>query len=56
MGSRDDKTLATFVHNREVAGLPIDLVEDAFPVGDIEYKFVTPAGVEYVSYDPVPLP
>lgn len=48
MGSRDDKTLATFVNDREVAGLPIDLIEDAFPAGDFEYRFETPAGWEHV--------
>ena len=49
MGSRGDKTLATFLNDREVAGLPIDLIEDAFPVGEFEYKFETPAGTYYVD-------
>ena len=49
MGSRDDKTFATFVHDREVAGLPIDLIEDVFPAGKAEYEFESPAGVGYVG-------
>ena len=49
MGSRDDKTFAAFVHDREVAGLPIDLIEDVFPTGKYEYMFKTSTGVDYVS-------
>ena len=48
-GSRDGKTFARFVHDREVAGLPIDLIEDAFPAGEFEYEFETSAGVYYVN-------
>jgi hypothetical protein len=48
MGSRDDKTFARFVHDREVAGLPINLIGDAFPAGDVGYTFETPAGTNYV--------
>ena len=46
MGSRGNKTFSRFVHDREVAGLPIYLTEDVFPTG---YEFETAAGVEYVS-------
>ena len=49
IGSRDEKTFARFVHGREVAGLPIDLVEDVSPAGDFMYTFETSAGAEYVS-------
>jgi hypothetical protein len=56
LGSRDDKTFATFVYDREVAGLPIDLIEDVSPAGDGEYRFETPAGTDYVSQDPISLP
>jgi hypothetical protein len=48
MGSRDDKTFATLVHDREVAGLPIDLVEVAFPAGRFRYEFETPTGIDYI--------
>ena len=46
VGSRDDKTFARFVHDREVAGLPIELVEEVFPAGEVVYKFLTQAGEE----------
>ena len=47
MGSRDEKTFAQFVRDREVAGLPIDVIEDAFP--QYKYRFKTVAGMEYIS-------
>ena len=43
----DEKTFAKFVHDREVAGLPIDLIEDTFP--EYTYRFKTAAGLEYVD-------
>ena len=49
MGSRDDKTFAAFVHDREVAGLPIELIEDDFPVGEMKYRFYTLDSVEHVG-------
>ena len=49
VGSRDHKTFAAFVHDREVAGLPINLIEDVFPAGEFLYRFYTLAGVEPVS-------
>ena len=49
MGSRDDKTFAAFVGDREVAGLPIELIEDVFPAGDMKYTFFTLASMEYVT-------
>ena len=56
-GSRDGKMFAKFVHDREVAGLPIELIEEDFPAGEYEYDIVTQAGEEYVPpSDPVPLP
>ncbi len=48
-GSRDNRTFATFIHEREVAGQPINLIEDAFPVGCLKYQFYTSSGVVYVS-------
>ena len=49
IGSRDDKKFARFVHDREVAGLPIDLIEEVSPAGEYKYEFRTAAGMEYVS-------
>jgi hypothetical protein len=47
-GSRDEKTFAKFAHDREVAGLPIELIEEDFPAGEFEYDIVTQAGEESV--------
>jgi len=32
-GSHNDKTFAAFIHEREVAGQPINVIEEAFPAG-----------------------
>jgi len=53
IGNRDEKMFATFVCDREVAGLPIEVIEDAFPTGGGKYKFETPAGTDYVNQEPV---
>jgi hypothetical protein len=47
IGSRDEKTFARFVHDREVAGRPIDLIEEVFP--KYTYRFKTATGMKYVS-------
>jgi hypothetical protein len=49
MGSLADKTFAMFVHDRRVAGLHVDLIEEDFPAGQSEYKLEGPAGMEYVD-------
>ena len=49
IGSRDDKKFARFVHDREVAGLSIDLMEEVSPAGEYKYEFRTAAGMEHVS-------
>ena len=46
MGSHGNKTFSRFLHDREVAGLTIDLTENVFPSG---YSFKTATGVVYVS-------
>ena len=50
-GSRDDRTFAAFIHEREAAGQPVKLVEKAFPVGRTDYRFDTSAGVVRVNAD-----
>jgi hypothetical protein len=47
-GSCDSKTFAAFIHEREVAGQPINLIEEAFPVGRFKYQFTTSSGVVHV--------
>jgi hypothetical protein len=49
IGSCDNKRFGGFVHDREVAGLPIDLIEEVSPAGEYEYGFRTAAGMKYVS-------
>jgi len=49
MGSCVDKTFATFVHDREAAGLPIDIIEDVFPAGKNQYRIEGGARVEYIG-------
>src|SRR5216683_5215040 len=44
-GSRDDRTFAAFIHERELASQPVNLIEEAFPVGRFNYKFSTSSGV-----------
>jgi hypothetical protein len=54
--SVDDKTFAPFIHDREVAGKPVKVIGEAFPVGrDNYYSFVTSTGVTYITPDR-PLP
>jgi len=53
MGSRDAKTFTRLLYDREVAGLPINLVEDIFPVGEVNYRLTTAAGVEYIDHESV---
>ena len=47
IGSHGEKTFAKFAHDREVAGLPIELIEEVFPKH--MYEFSTAAGMEYVN-------
>ncbi len=53
--SRDDRSFTSFIHEREVAGQPIKLIEDAFPVGHIDREFITSSGSVYFSTDAVPV-
>jgi hypothetical protein len=55
-GTVDDNTLAAFIHDREVAGQPVSLIEEAFPVGQGTYTFFTSTGVTHVKADPDSLP
>jgi hypothetical protein len=55
LGSVDDSTFATFIHDREAVGQPVRLIEETFPVGRHTYKFLTSTGVIHVEADPDPL-
>jgi hypothetical protein len=55
-GSVDDKTFAPFIHEREVAGQPVDLTGETFPVGRNRYVFVSSTGETYIEPEPDPQP
>jgi hypothetical protein len=48
-GSHNDRTLAAFIDERQFAGQPINLVEEAFPVGRFDYQFITSSGIVHFS-------
>jgi len=54
--SVDDKTFAPVIQEREVAGQPVDLIGETFPVGRSRYAFISSAGMAYIDPDPDPLP
>ena len=51
--SVDDRTFAEFIHEREVASHPVNLIGEKFPVGRFYYRFHSSAGVYYVDADPI---
>ncbi len=55
-GRVEDKTFSAFIHEREVAGQPVNLIGEAFPVGRIRYQFIASTGLYYLDPDPNPLP
>jgi len=52
--SVDNGEFTTFIHEREVAGQPVNLIGDALPVGYTSYKLINSTGTFYVDPDPVP--
>ena len=48
--SRSNKTVATFIREREVAGQSVTLIERDFPVGRFDYEFHTSFGVTRVFW------
>jgi hypothetical protein len=55
-GSVEDKSFSPFIHAREVAGQPVKLIGETFPVERVGYLFFTSTGVIDVAPDPDPLP
>jgi hypothetical protein len=55
-GSVEDKSFAPFIRDREVAGQPVKLIGETFPVGRGGYRFLTATGVIDIAPDPDPLP
>jgi hypothetical protein len=56
VGSVNDKAFATFIRDREVAGQPVNLIGEAFPVGRCCYRFHSPNGISLIAPEPDPLP
>jgi hypothetical protein len=54
-GSHDDRSFTSFIDEREVAGQPIKLIEEAFPVGRGDREFLTSSGSVYFSTYAVPV-
>ena len=55
-GSVEDKSFAPFIHDREVAGQPVRLIGETFPVGQVSYRVSTPTGMIDIAPGPDPLP
>jgi hypothetical protein len=56
-GSVEDKSFAPSMHDREVAGQPVKLIGEAFPVGrENRYRFFSLTGEINIPPDPDPLP
>jgi len=53
-GSVNDKTFSAFIVEREVAGQPVKLIGETFPVGRPRYTFVSSTGISYIDPDPDP--
>jgi hypothetical protein len=50
-GSVNDKTFSAFIHEREVAGQPVNLIGETFPVGRFRYTFVSSTGISHIDPD-----
>ena len=51
-GSVDDKTFASFAHERGVVGYPVNLISEAVPINIGRYYFFSSTGGFYVNPDP----
>src|SRR6266851_4576418 len=52
-GSVDDKIFSAFIDEREVAGQPVKLIGETFPVGRFEYTVVSSNGICHIDRDPL---
>jgi len=52
VGSVQDKAFAPFIHEREVAGQPVNLIGETFPAGRFRYQLMDPNGVYVLDPDP----
>jgi hypothetical protein len=51
VGRVDDQTFALFILQREVAGRPVSLIEEAFPAGRTHYIFKSSTGIIDIGPD-----
>ena len=56
IGSVEDKSFAPFIHYREVAGQPVTLIGETYPIEQLSYKISTPTGMIDIAPDPDLLP
>jgi hypothetical protein len=56
VGCVGDKTFAPLIHEREVAGQPVSLIGNAFPIGRTRYALYSSSGAIHIEPDPDPLP
>ncbi len=52
-GSVNDKTFSAFIDEREVAGQPVKLIGETFPVDHFGYRFYTSTGISHIDPDPL---
>ena len=53
VGSVNDKIFSAFIDEREVAGQPVKLIGETFPVGHSEYTFFSSNGTSHIDPDPL---
>jgi hypothetical protein len=51
--SVDDKIFSAFIHEREVASQPVNLIGEPFPVGRTQYILTSSPGISYIDPDPL---
>ncbi len=51
VGSINDKIFLAFIDEREVAGQPVKLIGETFPVGHLEYTFFSSNGISHIDPD-----
>jgi hypothetical protein len=53
VGSVNDKIFSAFINEREVAGQPVKVIGETFPVGRSEYTFISSNGTSHIDPDPL---
>jgi hypothetical protein len=53
VGSVNDKIFSAFIDEREIAGQPVKLIGETFPVDRFQYTFASSTGISYIDPDPL---